>query len=67
MLNYARVFPSLCACQQVEKMSVELEKKKIVVAQAQKDCEELLVEVRSCIDHHAQASSSQPPHTRTFK
>jgi dynein heavy chain, axonemal len=28
-------------------MSIELEKKKIVVAQAQKDCEELLVEIVS--------------------
>lgn len=32
---------------QVETMSVELEAKKITVAQAQKDCEELLVEIVS--------------------
>ena len=32
---------------QVEEMSVELEKKKVVVAQAQKDCEELLVVIVS--------------------
>lgn len=32
---------------QVETMSVELEAKKITVATAQKDCEELLVEIVS--------------------
>ncbi|CAM9519888.1 unnamed protein product [Discosporangium mesarthrocarpum] len=35
------------AREQVETMSVELEKKKVVVAASQKDCEELLVEIVS--------------------
>ncbi|CAN0428830.1 unnamed protein product, partial [Ectocarpus sp. 12 AP-2014] len=35
------------AREQVETMSVELEAKKITVATAQKDCEELLVEIVS--------------------
>lgn len=45
-------------------MSVELEAKKITVAQAQKDCEELLVEIvseRRVADEQKKQASWRPP------
>lgn len=55
---------------QVETMSVELEDKKVVVAQAQKDCEELLVEIvseRRVADEQKKQASAYPPPSQSWR
>lgn len=63
---------SACSAEivQVETMSVELEAKKITVATAQKDCEELLVEIvserRVADEQKKQASSRKRKNQQWF-